>query len=595
MPAIIDTNAPEISPASGLLPVGEAAARWVDQKLGALDLDQKIGQLLVFPHYGPFITPDVVEFIREHHAGGLRIAQKFMPGAADSRERGAMDDEHRRPDANTFDRPETLDRIACTAAEFAARLNELRDIAMERPGAVPLHMAFDQEGEGADFLFEQRLFPHPLGQTVDGDPGLARRISRAIGRQARALGANMIHSPVLDVNTEPANPEIGPRAYGDNPAAVTRFGLAALRGLDEAGIVATGKHFPGRGHSRADAHFGLPEIALGRGELWRDHIAPFKALIDAGLPAILAAFTAYPALGAPGVPGAASRAIVTDLLRGELGFRGVVTTDNVQMGGLLEKYDMGEAVVRCLAAGCDLVLCRAYNPQRRQVLAAIKAAVRAGRLREAGLDASVRRILAMRWRMGLAENGGKVDAAAAGALFHDPQTVALADEAARRSTVVLRDRAGLLPLPAGKRILLVEQIHHFHRFINNSYSHPGMLWQELRRIAPGIATVAVNERLTDRDREAVRRRLPEADVIVSTSYYNYRSHAIMLPMLEELRAAGKPLVIVSNTPFEKFGVPAWADTAVISFCPSGREHLRAVAEVLTGRLKPTGRIPLSRF
>jgi beta-N-acetylhexosaminidase len=283
------------------------------------------------------------------------------------------------------------------------------------------------------------------------------------------------------------------------------------------------------------------------------------------------------------------------LLRGELGFRGVVTTDNVQMGGLLEHYDMGEAVVRCLIAGCDLVLCRAYSPQRRQVLAAIKAAVREGRWREAGLDASVRRILAMRWRMGLAENGGKVAAAAAGTLFNDPRTAALADEAARRSTVVLRDRAGLLPLPDGKRILLVEQIHHFHRFINNSYSHPGMLWQELRRIAPGIATVSVNEQLTDRDREAVRRRLPEADVIVSTSYYNYRSHAIMLPMLEELRAAGKPLVVVSNTPYEKFGVPAWVDTAVISFCPSGREHMRAVAEVLTGRLKPSGQIPLSRF
>lgn len=580
------------TPPTGLHPLDPPALRWIDEKMGQLTLAQKIGQLMVFPHYGAFITPDVVELIRDHHVGGLRIAQKFVPGAGDSREPGGMDDPHRRPDANTFDRPENLDRIACTSREFATALNELREIALARPGAVPLHTAFDQEGEGADLLFEQRLFPFPLGLVADDDPELVRRVARAIGRQAHAVGANMIHSPVLDVNTEPANPEIGPRAYGDTPAAVARFGIAALQGFSEAGIAATGKHFPGRGHSVADAHFGLPEITLSREELWRDHLAPFKALIDAGLPAIMAAFTAYPALGAAGVPAATSPAIVTDLLRGELGFRGVVTTDNVQMGGLLQKYPLGEAVVRCLVAGCDLVLCRAYSPQRFEVLQAVHAAVRSGRYPERALDASVQRILGLRWKMGLARSGGLVDADAAGALFHDPGITTLADEAAQRSTVVLRDRDGLLPLPRDRRILLVEQIHHFHRFINNSYAHPGLLWQELRRLAPNIATVAVNEKLTDADRAAIRRRLPEADLIVTTSYYNYRSHAIMLPMLEELRQTGKPLVVVSNSPYEKFGVPAWAGTAVVSFCPSGRENLRAVAEVLTGRRRATGRIAL---
>ncbi|AKC81998.1 hypothetical protein IMCC26134_02980 [Verrucomicrobia bacterium IMCC26134] len=467
---------------------------------------------------------------------------------------------------------------------------------MERPGGVPLHTAFDQEGEGADFLFEQRLFPYPLGQAVADDPDLVYRISLAIGRQARALGANMIHSPVLDVNTNPENPEIGPRSFGDNPEAVTRFGLQALCGLNDAGIAATGKHFPGRGHSNTDAHFGLPEITLSRDELWRVHLSPYRALIEAGLPVIMAAFTAYPSLGAAGVPGATSPAIVTDLLRGELGFEGVVTTDNVQMGGLLALYDMGEAVVRCLIAGCDLVLCRSYSPQRLQVLSAVKAAVRSGRYREAALDASVRRILTLRWQMGLAINGGKVDASRAGALFHDPAIIATAEEAAARTTVVLRDRAKLIPLPRGPRILLIEQIHHFHRFINNSYAHPGMLWQEIRRLRPDISTVAVNEKITDADRAAIRARLDEADVIVTTSYYNYRSHAIMIPVLEELRATGKPIVVVSNTPFESFGVPAWVDSALVNFCISGRENVRIVAEILTGHRSPApGRIPLAGF
>lgn len=331
-----------------LLPVDEAGRRWIDQTLGRLTLDQKIGQLMVFPHYGTFITPDVAAMIRHHHVGGLRIAQKFAPGASDGRNGSLKDDPFRRPGLDTFDRPDQMERIGCSAAEFARTLNELRDMALDRPGGVPLHMAFDQEGEGADFLFEQRLYPLPMGLVASGDPALAYRVALALARQTRALGANMIHSPVLDVNTDPANPEIGPRSYGDDPDTVIRFALESLRGFHDGGIAATGKHFPGRGHSNTDAHFGLPEIDLDRETLMRVHLAPYKALIAAGLPCIMAAFTAYPALGAAGVPAATCRAVVTDLLRGELGFRGVVTTDNVQMGGLLSKYGMGEAVVRCL-------------------------------------------------------------------------------------------------------------------------------------------------------------------------------------------------------------------------------------------------------
>lgn len=579
----------------GLLPVDEAGQRWVDTTLGALDVDQKIGQLMVFPHYGTFITPDVVEMIRRYHAGGLRIAQKFAPGAADGRANGGSGDPFKQPDANIFDRPEQMERISCTAEEFARTLNELRDMALDRPGGVPLHTAFDQEGEGADFLFEQRLYPFPMGQVASGDPDLAYRVALALGRQTRALGANMIHSPVLDVNTEPGNPEIGPRAYGDDPDTVTRYALESLRGFNESGIAATGKHFPGRGHSNADAHFGLPEIDLDRETMLRVHLAPYKALIEAGLPCVMAAFTSYPALGADGVPAATCRAIVTDLLRGELGFKGVVTTDNVQMGGLLAKYGVGEAVVRCLIAGCDLVLCRAYNRQKIEVLQAVKQAVIEKRYTEAALDASVARILALRWKTGLVENGGKVDPSKAGAAFHEAAHRDLALEAAAKSTVILRDRASLLPLPADKKILLVEQIHHFHRFINNTYVHPGMLWQEMRAHSPNVSVVAVNEKMTEADAAAVRRRLDDADIIVSTSYYNYRNHAIMLPFLEELRATGKPLVILANTPYRQFGVPDWVDTAVVSFCPSGRENLRVAAEIFFGKRHSTASLSVSQL
>ena len=173
--------------------------------------------------------------------------------------------------------------------------------------------------------------------------------------------------------------------------------------------------------------------------------------------------------------------------------------------------------------------------------------------------------------------------------------MALAEEAASESTVVLRDRTSQLPLPTDKPILLIEQIHHFHAFINNTYSHPGMLWEEMNRLSSNVSVVAVNEKMTEEDKAAVRKLIDGAELIVSTSYYNYRSHACMIPFLEEVRAAGKPMVVVSNTPYKKFGVPDWVDSAVVSFCPSGREHMRAVAEILFGKLKATAKLPVTEL
>jgi beta-N-acetylhexosaminidase len=564
--------------------VSEAREAWVDSTMGQLNLEQKIGQLFVFPFYGSFITPDVRELISRYHVGGLRIAQKFAPGMSGHRQANISWHEQKsviEPDELSYDCPPGLDRIGCSPKAFTAALNELRDLALDRPGGVPIHTAFDQEGEGADFLFQQRLFPHPMGFRVPKDPSLAYRVAVAVGLQTRALGGNMIHSPVIDVNTEPRNPEIGPRAYSENTQEVIEYARQSLRGFQETGIIATAKHFPGRGASDTDAHFGLPVINLDGETMRREHLAPYRALIEDGLPAVMAAFTAYPGLGSS-EPAATAPEIIDGILRQELGFKGVVTSDNTQMGGLLEKYPLDEAILRCLQAGCDLILCRAYTPVRFKLLAATVAAVKDGRLSEARIDESVQRILRMRWDMGLVENGGKVDPELADAPFNDPKIIATAEEAAERCTLVLRDRENLLPLPRNKKILLVEQIHHFHRFINNEYSHPGMLWQEMLAQRSDIAAVHINEKPTAEDVEAVKKRVEWADVIVSTCYYNYRSGAKMTPVLEALKATGKPLILVTNTPYSAFGPSDEFGTVAVCWCPSGRENIKAVAKRLVG-------------
>jgi beta-N-acetylhexosaminidase len=572
--------------------------RWVDNIMGSLTPEQKVGQLMVLAFYGPIITPDVVELVTKYNVGGLRITQKFAPGMETLRTGKTRPDFLRRsdklPDVTTMDRPPEMKRIGCTAAEYAQTLNNLRQMAMDRPGSIPLHFTIDQEGEGADLFMGVRLFPSPMGLSATNDRRLIYNVALAVGKTCRAFGINMIHSPVLDVNTNPKNPEIGPRSYSDNPRDVIINAMETLKGFSEAGIIATAKHFPGRGESEQDAHFALPVVNLSREKLMMTHLAPYKALIEAKLPAIMAGFSSYPAFDGIGteIPAATSRKIVTELLREELGFEGVITTDSIQMTGLLVKYEMGEAVVRCLQAGCDMILCRFMTPQRKYIIDCVIEAILCGKYAQSQLDASVHRILNMRWDMGLAENCGMVDASKAELLFEDDIIKSTATQAAEKSVLLLRNSKKLIPIRKNQKVLLIEQIHHFHSFINGTYSHPGILWLQMREHSENVSVVLVTEGINENDKKAVWDRLSaeEFDLIVSTSYYNYKTGSIMRDFIKQIHCKYKNLIVVANTPYEHFGVPNDIDTAIVTFCPSGRENIKAVADVLYGKLKPTAKL-----
>ena len=575
--------------------------RWVDEKLGAMDVAQKVGQLMVFGFCGPVITPDTVDLIRHHHLGGLRISQGFRiinlfndvkPGTEP--EEWTLRSLHP-PAGPNRDFGGLRHPTYCTPAEYAGVLNRLRQIALDRPGGVPLHFTVDQEGSASDdLLFGMRLLPHPMGLAASGDPANAYLAARTISSMARALGVNMIHSPVLDVNTNPRNPEVGTRAFSDDTELVSRFALESLRGFNDGGLIATGKHFPGRGESVADAHWGLPVADPAREALERIHIAPYRELIAQDLPAIMMAHCRYPALSASADPASCDPVIVRDYLRGELGFDGVISTDNMMMGGLLQRYELSEAVLRVLQAGCDLVLLRDESPIRWRILERIIEAVHSGAYPEAQLDESVARILAMRHRMGLAENGGLVDVDAADR-FNDPAVVAAADKLAEDCTLLVRDEAETLPIAPDAKVLLVEQVFPTQERLNNLYGHPGLLWDEMGRFSQRVASVEISNVPTEQDVQRVRRRLAEDDydVIVSTNYYYHKAASSNTPMVEEMLATGRPVVVVSNTIYD-FGVPPQLPCAITSFNPGGREHMRVVAEALYGKRQLTASLPVTR-
>lgn len=571
--------------------------KWVDQLLGKMTIEQKIGQMLVFGFCGPVITPDIVELIKKYHLGGIRISQKFrMMTVANDVKPGTEPDENIK---RSLHHPAGLNRdyayicspTSCTAREYATSLNRLRDYAMDRSLGIGIHCVIDQEGSGSDdLLSSQRLFPHAMGYAASGDINLAYRSGLCIAKQARAIGANMIHSPVLDVNTNPLNPEIGTRAFSALTDEVITYATEFMQGLKDGGLFTTGKHFPGRGESQSDAHWGLPTVNISKEQLYDEHIRPYRKLIESGLDAVMLANCCYPALGETKKPACVSPKIIREILRNELGFNGIITTDNMMMGGILQKYEMTEAVIQAVAAGCDIILCRDESPLRLKIIESLIDAVINGRIDDDQIDQSVKRILSMRWNMGLAENGGKVDASKADAPFNDPFVVKTANEAARK-TVIVKDRASLLPLSPEGKTLLIEQIFPTHAFAANMYSHPGLLWDEMSRISENVSSVEIRYFPSKNDLERIRRRIGEAETIVMTNYYYHKGASSISDVVREVMAMGKKVVVVTNTPYE-FGLPVDFPTAIICFNPGGREQMRAIAEVIYGNLKPAAKFPL---
>ncbi|MCB9601593.1 MAG: beta-N-acetylhexosaminidase [Sandaracinus sp.] len=261
----------------------------------------------------------------------------------------------------------------------------------------PALVAVDQEG-GRVARFGPPVLKLPpmrvLGERDDVE--LTRRCGRVLGRQLKALGFTMDFAPVLDVDTNPDNPVIGDRSFGREPERVIRHGLAFADGLADSGLLGCGKHFPGHGDTDTDSHFALPTLRHDAERLEAVELAPFAAA--SRIPALMTAHVLFEALD-PDVPATLSKAVVTDLLRGRLGYPGVVISDDLEMKAVADRYGVSESAVRAIEAGCDLLLvCSDVDAcfAAREALArrASEDAVFAARLREAG-----DRTLAMRARV----------------------------------------------------------------------------------------------------------------------------------------------------------------------------------------------------
>jgi len=491
-----------------------------------MSIEQKVGQCFVLGFVGTVLTPVTLQRIKKYYPAGIRtfVNLRAKTAAHDPYATSGKFAHRvaRPPVGNVKDYLTDIPVTKISNTDYCKMLNKMKEAALENGLDIPLHITLDAEGGfSSDYCFNStNLFPQPMGITKTGDKKLAYEVAWAIGRQINALGFNWVHSPVLDVNTEPLNSEISIRSYSDDPDEAAEYALEALRGYQDAGIITTGKHFPGRGPSVADAHHGLPVVDIPEKEL-RKHLIPYQRLIEAGMPAVMTAHSAYSAFDDKDKAATLSKIILTDILKGELGFKGAITTDDITMGGIVERYEVADAVIESINAGCDLILMRDDSPLVDEVIPKVIEAVKNGRINEDRLNDALFRSLSVKYDYGLFNNGNIADPEKAGEGINDPEVIRIAKKAADKTTFVLRAKENVLPVSPDKKVLLIEQATPLQLVINESDYHPGLLWKYLYEKRPEIGSVEATMAYDEQDEKRILShiKLDNPDVIVITNYH----------------------------------------------------------------------------
>jgi beta-glucosidase-like glycosyl hydrolase len=511
------------------------ARRWVERTHRSLTLDEKIGQLIVPSFESTYAADDSDRFddlarlVQEVHVGGFHVFGGSEPAPAVLLN----------PAYGTVTLGQPL-----AAASLANRL--------QARSAVPLLNTADFEAGVGFRLAGATVFPRAMAFGAAGDERLAFEAGRITGIEARALGIHVNFAPVVDVNNNPRNPVINTRSFGEDPARVGALASAYVRGLREGGVIATLKHFPGHGDTDVDSHLGLPIVAHPRERLERVELPPFRAALAAGAGAVMIAHIELPALDpTPGTPATLSRPIVADFLRGALGFDGLVYTDSMSMHAVSKMLPPGEAAVRALQAGNDIVL---HSPDDRAAAAAVKAAVEAGRIDVGRIDESVDRVLRAKARLGLHRRRlvalDEVPAKV-GVRAHQ----AVAEEVSRRSITLLKDERGHVPLrlPPDAAVLYLSVLDYPSGW---RIAAPSRTFQpELQKRWPDLTAVELSDRSTPNELDLVRAMASRFDAIVAGVFVrtaSFSGRMDLAPPLVRLlqdvarlaRSRGVPLVTV---------------------------------------------------
>src|SRR3990172_1908572 len=530
-------------------------APWAEEVLSTLSLEEKIGQLIYPRSNGVF----------------LNEADPLFRGLIDAAGEGRIG-------GVVFFKGDPF-----ATAALGNRLQE--------ESRLPLLMASDYECGPAPRVEGASRFPRAMAMSAFASEVDLELQAEVTAREARALGIPLLLNPVLDLNTNPENAVIDTRSFGDSPKRAARLGAAYIRRAQSLGVLTTAKHFPGHGGTDVDSHVALPVLRPDRDRLERESLVPFRAAIEAGVAAVMPAHLAVPALdGNDARPATLSPEILEGVLRGEMGFRGLIVSDALDMEGAREGAWDGQVAVDALKAGVDLLL---VPPDALVTHREVLLAVRRGELSEARIDRSVRRVLEAKQRLSL-HRRRTVELKDLPRRLASPVSTARIEEMAGRAVTLVRNEGGLLPFrsEAPPSILVLD-------FVPDSEGEvmPDVLLEELRRRAGTLRRIEVTPSTAPLLEEEIENA--EADVTLVASYARSRSYLGRGEIAESLSRAlkrrlesGRPVALASlGTPYVLASLPeATALVATYDFAPASE---RALARALFGAIGFYGKLPLT--
>lgn len=532
------------------------AARWMK----SLTLREKIAQLIMIGFNGHPLNPRTrayrtfMRLVTQEHVGGL-----ILVNVADGRTVAKAD--------------------PVGAALFINRMQRLENI--------PLLVAADFERGASMRVDDTTPFPHAMAFTASRDPNEARLEGQITAKEARALGVQWLFFPDADVNNNPDNPIINIRSYGENPGDVSEFVKAFIEGAHSvpgSPVLTTAKHFPGHGDTATDTHMNLATITADRPRLEQLEWAPFRAAIQAGVDAVMTAHISVPALDGTGLPATLSPKIVTGILRDDLGFKGIVVTDALEMGGIVKEFPAGEAAVRSLLAGTDVLL----MPQDAEAaINGIAAAVKSGQIPVQRIDESVMRILLAKARLGLAKNK-LVDVSAIPAITASPASNAVAQSIADRAVTLVRNQDAFIPLKpdASTAYFLLTEA---------ATSKEGQAFAgELRKRDPAAVVISLSPNM-----QAVAQGVPDASryvVLAFASVSAYRGSVALSgeypQLINTLTATKKPVALIAmGNPYLLRSFPDVA--AYMTTYTTVPPAEVSVVKALFGEIPITGKLPVT--
>jgi beta-N-acetylhexosaminidase len=535
---------------------GPAQAKWVRKTLARMTLKEKIGQMVACRYLGRFLNRDsddlgkLVDLVTGEKIGGLII-------------------------------------FGGEVYETAHLTNYLQERAK-----VPLLIAADFEWGAAMRIHGTTLFPPFMALGATDSEDLAYQMGRITAVEARAMGIHMTYAPVVDVNINPDNPVISTRSLGENPQDVGRLAVSFIKGCQENGLIATAKHFPGHGDTNLDSHSLLPTIAAERSRLEEVELYPFAQAIKAGVGAVMTAHLFVPALDpTPQLPATLSPLILTRLLRDEMGFRGLIVTDAMTMGGITSVFSGQEAAIKAVEAGADMVL---LPPDPPGAIAALVEAVSSGEIKESRINESVSRILELKARAGL-ERNRLVDINLLSLKVASKEHLKEAALTLEKSVTLVKNEGEILPLRPGTKSTAVFSLSSDP----DDYYAGREFIAEVQKRKPGTFSFYADAFTGEEYLQEAEEKAAGSDVIIIALFSTLRSakgSVGLLPrhieLAKEMAAKNKRVIVISfGSPYFLRHFPeADAYMCLYRSTPQAQE---AAARALFGEIEVQGRLPVS--